>query len=102
MYMGQVCIDVATLQWGMFVYLGRVCKCGESSVIHADTATQWHGGGSSCSSIALCGRRKVVIYWSSCQQPCTLAVTADESGWGITIYSAVVIGEVVAAGGSED
>ena len=30
---------------------------------------------------------------------CTLAVTADESGWGITIYSAVVIGGVVAAGG---
>ena len=35
MYLGQVCIDVATLQWGKFVYLGRVCKCGESSVIHA-------------------------------------------------------------------
>ena len=33
MYLGQVCIDVATLQWGKFVYLGRVCKCGESSVI---------------------------------------------------------------------
>ena len=42
-----------------------------------------------------------VIYWRWCQQPCTLAVTADESGWGITIYSAVVIGEVVAAGGGD-
>ena len=33
MYLGQVCIDVATLQWGKFVYLGQVFKCGESSVI---------------------------------------------------------------------
>ena len=40
MYLGQVCIDVATLQWGKFVYLGRVCKCGESSVI------RWHSHGS--------------------------------------------------------
>ena len=43
-----------------------------------------------------------MIYWRWCQQPFTLAVTVDESGWGITIYSAVVIGEVVAAGGGED
>ena len=32
-----------------------------------------------------------MIYWRWCQQPFTLAVTADESEWGITIHSAVVI-----------
>ena len=32
-----------------------------------------------------------MIYWRWCQQPFTLAVTADESVWGITIYSAVAI-----------
>ena len=36
-----------------------------------------------------------MIYWRWCQQPFTLAVTADESGWGITIYSAVVIGKLL-------
>ena len=35
------------------------------------------------------------MYWRWCQQPFTLAVTADESGWGITIYFAVVIGELL-------
>ena len=43
-----------------------------------------------------------MIYWRWFQRPFTLAVTVDESGWGITIYSAVVIGEDVAAGGGED
>ena len=43
-----------------------------------------------------------MIYRRWCQRPFTLAVTADESGWGITIYSPVAMGEVVAAGGSED
>ena len=36
-----------------------------------------------------------MIYWRWCQRPFTLAVTADESGWGITLYSAVVIGKLL-------
>ena len=32
LYLGQVWIAV-TLRWGKFVYLGRVCKCRESSVL---------------------------------------------------------------------
>ena len=35
LYLGQVWI-VATLRWGKFVHLGRVCKCGESSVLRYD------------------------------------------------------------------
>ena len=69
---------MATLQWGKFVYLGRVCKCGESSVIHSNliifswliiyknmdkplSSTHLKYGGFGLIAMAYTGKQKLVI-----------------------------------------